>query len=286
MNIINDNQRYLIINADDFGMCHAFNDAIIQMHQDGIVTSASLMCVCPWYTEATEYALQSQMDIGVHVTLNSEWSSYRWRSLSPSATLLDAAGYLPNTIEAVTAQAQPSDVLAEVHAQINKIQHSLIQFTHMDSHMGTLNFLPGRHKPWMMEEILDICAQHRIPFRLPAKLYPRQMPDEILPIYHHLVDYAQQLHLPMVDHIAEYPFDLLDGETYHSFQHTIIDILRNLRPGVTELCLHPSVESDEIKAITPRWHKRVMEYRVFYEDAVQKTLDTEGIQLIPWSTLQ
>lgn len=65
--------KYLIINADDFGMCHAHNVATEELFKCGGISSATIMTPCPAATEATEFAKANpELSIGVHLTTTSE----------------------------------------------------------------------------------------------------------------------------------------------------------------------------------------------------------------------
>ena len=50
--------RLLIINPDDFGICNAINEAIIQSLKEGVVRSTSLMVPCPWANHAIRFLTQ------------------------------------------------------------------------------------------------------------------------------------------------------------------------------------------------------------------------------------
>ena len=79
--------KRLIVQADDFGMCHAVNQGIAQSFQSGILTQASAMAPCPWIPEAAALAKQLKIPIGAHGTLTCEWDHLRWRPLTPGASL-------------------------------------------------------------------------------------------------------------------------------------------------------------------------------------------------------
>ena len=78
--------RLLLVNADDFGMCHAVTAAIIRTLQDGIVTSCSIMVPCPWSLHALTW-LQAvpTIPVGVHLTAISEQPTYRCSGLERAA---------------------------------------------------------------------------------------------------------------------------------------------------------------------------------------------------------
>ena len=71
------NAKLLIVHADDMGLSQATNSAVIQAFQKEGITSGSIMVPCPWFPEIAEFAKNnSQLDIGLHLTLTSEWDSY------------------------------------------------------------------------------------------------------------------------------------------------------------------------------------------------------------------
>src|SRR5579885_884843 len=90
--------RVLILNADDFGMCHDENEATIAGLTHGLFTSSTILVTCPWFEEAAEFARGNpSADLGVHLTLTSEWERYKWgpvlgREAAPS--LCDTRGHL------------------------------------------------------------------------------------------------------------------------------------------------------------------------------------------------
>ncbi|HYA44617.1 MAG TPA: ChbG/HpnK family deacetylase, partial [Acidimicrobiales bacterium] len=74
-----DHARVLIVNADDFGMCHDENEATIEGLTRGPFTSSTILVTCPWFEEAADFARNRVgADLGVHLTLTSEWERYKW----------------------------------------------------------------------------------------------------------------------------------------------------------------------------------------------------------------
>src|SRR5512147_1540080 len=129
--------RLLIIHSDDLGMSHSVNMAVFQALQKGWISSASIMVPCPWFNEVAEFARQNpQLDLGLHLTLTSEWKSYRWgpASTNPVPTLVDSHHYLPHATAALK-MANPADVDQELRAQIDKARAAGVNFNHLDSYM-------------------------------------------------------------------------------------------------------------------------------------------------------
>src|SRR5680860_731338 len=132
--------RLLIINADDFGMCHAINEAILRTLNEGIVSSTSLMAPCPWAPHAMQM-LKENPDIpfGVHLTLINDFSRYRWGPLTSrgeAPSLIDETGYFYryDRIPEFLAQANLDEVAAEFKAQITAVQAAQLEPTHLDWH--------------------------------------------------------------------------------------------------------------------------------------------------------
>jgi chitin disaccharide deacetylase len=280
--------RYLMINADDFGMCHAMNEATIGLLEDDLITSATLMPPCPWFTEAVTYAKEHpEKCIGLHLTLTSEWEQYRWGSLTHN-TSLTVNGYFPKSSLEVEQKALPNEVEEELRAQLALTNAYGLTPSHLDNHMGSLygwhgvqSFLPLAFK---------LCAELKVPFRLPKKSLPGdavtdQLPREILAKLSEAVALATSLGVPLADYMVSWPFVTLPGETYERFRNSVCQRLESLPDGVSELILHPAFESEEIKAINPHWEKRVWEERLCHDAKFIDTVERLGFKRITWRDL-
>src|ERR1700733_13450642 len=82
--------KLLIVHADDLAVAHSVDAASFDALDKNAVTSASIMVPCPWLTEVAAYAkAHPEADLGLHLTLTSEWQTFRWgptasRALVPS----------------------------------------------------------------------------------------------------------------------------------------------------------------------------------------------------------
>ena len=280
--------RLLIINADDFGMCHSFNKGIQQLLSEQVISSATLMMPCPWVREAALWsAAHPQYDIGVHLTLTSEWEFYRWGPVNrngETASLVTAEGYFPADCKSVELNADTDQVKAELIRQIEFAKQLGVDPTHLDNHMGSVyGRETGRH---FLDTVLDLCAHYRLPFRLPRSTFGVDIPPEMEHMAAALAQLADERGVLILDYLLGLPFQTETPQTYAEVRADMADLLRNLRPGVTEIIIHPSQATDELKAIMPVWERRAMEFELFRDPAIQHILQKENIQLIHWKDLR
>src|SRR5678816_3599026 len=157
--------KLLIVHADDLGMAHSVNAATIKAFESGLVTSGSIMVPCPWLSEIAAFARANpQADLGLHLTLTSEWTNFRWGPVTPKdrvSSLLDKDGYFYLTESDAAAHADPKQVEIEILAQIEKARALGIQPTHLDSHMGTLY-----QNKALFETFLRVARNYKLPVRV------------------------------------------------------------------------------------------------------------------------
>ncbi len=138
--------RFVIIHADDMGLSHSTNAAVIEAFENNAINSGSVMVPCPWFPEIAEYVKENpDLDVGVHLTLTSEWKYFKWGSVLPRSevpSLLDENGYFYANTGEFAANAKPDEVEKEIRAQIDRAIAFGISPTHIDSHMGTMFVSP------------------------------------------------------------------------------------------------------------------------------------------------
>ncbi len=135
-------ERRLVIHADDLGMSHSVNRASFEALEKGWVTSASILVPCPWFPEVARWARDHpEADLGIHLALNSEWTTLRWGPLSSRdkvRSLIDEDGYFPLLETAVAQRARPDEAERELRAQVERARAAGVPITHLDSHMAAL----------------------------------------------------------------------------------------------------------------------------------------------------
>jgi len=264
--------RLLIINADDFGMCHAENIATIQGLAQGAFCSATVMVPCPWFEEVVAFARRAPTaDLGVHITHTSEWATYKWGPVSDAVpSMVDAAGYFYSETEAVYARAQLDDVARETRAQIERALAAGIDVTHLDSHMGTMQLDLRYHSLYV-----QLAAEYRLPIRMVSRTALRGMGMESV------IDLADRLGVMAPDHFW-YGGPAAVDETPAYWEQ----MLRNLKPGVTELYIHAAVDAPEMRAISDAWTQRDADFRFFTAPATRALLRDLGIQPVGYRALR
>ena len=264
--------KLLIVHADDLGMAHSVNAATIKAFETGLVNSGSIMVPCPWLSEIATYARANpQADLGLHLTLTSEWTSFRWGPVSSRdrvSSLLDKDGYFYLTESDAAAHADPKQVEIEITAQIERARALGIQPTHLDSHMGTLY-----QNKALFEVFLRVARNQKLPVRVARAWFGRAdfLPSTLSPndVYIDRILDINQTVAPQ------------DWASFYS------DALRKLEPGVTEVVIHLAYDDAEMRAATinhPDWGAawRQRDFDFFTSDAFRKILQENQLKLITW----
>lgn len=264
--------KLLIVHADDLGMTHSVNAATIKAFETGLVNSGSIMVPCPWLSEIAAFARANpQADLGLHLTLTSEWTSFRWGPVSSRdkvSSLLDKDGYFRLTESDAAAQADPKQVEMEITAQIERARALGIQPTHLDSHMGTLY-----QNKALFEVFLRVARSQKLPVRVAKTWFGR---TDFLPSTLTADDVYIDRILDINQTVAPQ-----DWATFYS------DALRKLEPGVTEVVIHLAYDDAEMRAATvnhPDWGAawRQRDFEFFTSDTFRKILQENNIKLITW----
>ena len=257
--------RLLIINCDDLGSSHAANVGVYESLREGVATSATLMVPCPWAREAA--ARYRGEDVGVHLTLNSEWDLYRWGPITHAPSLLDGDGGFPRTVEDVWDHADLDEVRRELRAQIERAILWGFDVSHLDSHMGTLQL-----KPEFFDAYLEMAVDFRLPMRLSGASSERSVGFPFRRL-------AAEEGVLFPDHFLH-----VRGM---GSRRVIEKALFDLRPGVTEVYLHPAVDTDELRALAPDWATRVDDHQYLVHDGSLRTmLKRAGVQLIGYREIR
>ncbi len=267
--------KVLIINGDDVGMSHASVVAAIDAMENGLMTSGTIMVPCPWFLEIANYAkAHPRADFGLHLTHTSEWKHYKWgpvASKSDVPGLVDSQGYLWPDILHVYQNATPEQAYIEARAQVVKALAAGIDVTHLDSHMGTLQYDLRFYEAYrrLAREFdlpLRMASQEVLAARGGAGLRKQLEEDGILCPDYLIHDMRKK------------------GEAIDVYWKRI---LRELKPGVTELYIHAALAGEEMKHITNSWEERAAEHRLFTSDPeIRQIIESQGIKRIGFRALR
>jgi len=266
--------KLLIIHADDLGVAHSVNAASLEALDKGIISSVSAMVPTPWITEVASYAkTHPNADIGLHLTITSEWETYRWGSVAPAdkvPSLLDPDGTFPRDVAKVAATAKPAEVERELRAQVDRAIAIGIRPTHLDSHMGALFSTPD-----LIATYVKVARDYRLPF-LALRGDPRTKPQPPLSENDVLID-------AVIIASPEVPRD--------KWKEFYLNALTSLKPGVTELIVHFGRDDSELQAVTVNHEPygsawRQQDTNVLSSPEFRKALKDNKIIVVTWKDLQ
>jgi predicted glycoside hydrolase/deacetylase ChbG (UPF0249 family) len=264
--------KLLIIHADDLGMARSVNAASVKALEAGAINSASIMVPCPWFPEIAAYArTHPEADLGLHLTLTSEWKHYRWGpvlSKDRVTTLLDRDSYLHLTEAEAAARADLREVEAEIRAQVARAKEFGIQPTHLDSHMGTLY-----QNRALFELLLRVGRDNKLPVMISREWFDRAQylssiigPDDVV-----------------IDRVVS----IEPSVPAQKWEDFYAGAIKSLQPGVTEMIVHLAYDDEEMRAATvdhPDWGAgwRQRDFDVFMSEKFRRLIRENNIKLITW----
>ncbi|GAB3694872.1 carbohydrate deacetylase [Spirosoma flavus] len=259
----------LIVRGDDMGYSHAGNEALLKCYKEGIETSIEVLVPSPWFPEAVTYLEQiPNVDVGLHLTLTSEWDNIKWRPLSDCPSLRDADGYFypmlyPNKNypkrSVVENDWKLADVEKEFRAQIELAIKKIPRISHFSGHMGCTSFDND-----VKALVKKLAQDYKIPF------------------------YDTNLQDAGVSRASYVGAHVTSQEKIDSF----IKMLESLEPGKTYLFVdHPGFDTPEVQAIHHIGYENVAQDRQGVTDAwtnaqVKAVIKEKGIQLIGYNKIR
>ena len=275
-----DGKKHLIVHADDAGMCHSANIATIEAMEKGLVSSASVMIPCPWVQEFTEWArTHPEKDVGLHLTLTSEWRYYRWRPVAPQDKvrgLLDKEGYMWRDVRSTAMNAKPGEIETELRAQIERASQYGVRFTHLDSHMGTLFARPD-----YFEIYVKLADEYGVPCMLPRPNEANAADLKGYPITPEMLREKEQAGFKMLDRLILG----VPGRTPAERRESYLKLIGDLKPGVTKLIVHLAKDDPEIRAITNSWEQRWGDFLFWTSDDARRALEKHNVELYTYRRL-
>ncbi len=267
--------KLLIIHADDLAVAHSEDIASFDALDKHAATSASIMVPCPWLTEVADYAKSHPgSDLGLHLTLTSEWKTYRWgpvESKDKVPSLLDPSGYLWPDSEPAVQHIKADEAEREIRAQVEHAIAMGIHPTHLDSHMGVLF-----SRPDLVALYVKVAHEYKLPFL--GMLGPNAPP-------------AMRAAFSDKDILVDSVVIAGPNVPAADWRRFYLDAIKNLKPGLTEFIVHLAHDDAELQAITvdhpdygAAWRQR--DYDVITSADFKKALDDNHVILVHWSDLK
>ena len=265
--------KLLILHADDLGVSHSVNLASFEALDKGVISSASIMMPTPWVTEVAAYAKSHpNADLGLHLTLTSEWDTYRWGSVESKdkvPSLHDSTGTFPSDVPPVATRAKPSEVALELRAQIDRALALGIRPTHLDSHMGALFATPE-----LIATYMKVAREYRLPF-LALRVSP----------------FGPQMPLSEKDIVLDAVIVAGPDVPRDKWKEFYVNAIANLKPGLTEIIVHLGRDDAELQAVMVNhepygsvWRQR--DFDVVNSAEFKQALQDNGVRLVTWKDLQ
>ena len=268
--------RLLIVHADDIGLAQSVNNATIEGFENGGITSGSIMVPCPWFIDFAEYYKNNpDLDVGIHITLTSEWDTYKFGGVSPATkipSLLDKNGYFYPTVEEVEQFADPEEAELEIRAQIDKAIAYGIKPTHLDTHMGSV-----LAKPEIIQIYMKLGKEYNIPVLVPRMLL-MAMPEDIR-------DQVKKEYV-LVDNL--FMLDVEGPEA--SWEEEYAAMIGKVGPGLNLLIVHLAHNNEEMQAVTVNhpafgasWREKDLKY--VQSQTFRDLLKENEIHLVTWKEI-
>lgn len=261
--------RLLIVNADDFGMCQAVNEAVMAALPAGLLRSTTLMVPCPWSRQAMRLlAEHPEFPFGVHLTVISDWMDYRWgpvtpREKVPSLIRADGSFYNFDQMRHFLAQVDLGQLEMEFRAQIEAVLDFGLRPTHLDWHCLRLDGWDA-----VSEVMLGLAREYGLAMRVVVR-------SQIASV--------RSLGLPTNDSgfLDSYQLDLTGKQAHY------VELLRRLPPGLSKWAIHPGFNYPELLAIESEGHHmRQSDFDFLVSQQGRDVIAEEGIILLDYRPLQ
>jgi hypothetical protein len=264
----------LIVHADDVGMALSVNRAVFAALERGTVSSMSVMVPGPAFDDAVARILAHPgVDVGVHLTLTSEWAGVRWGPVLPREqvpSLVDASGKFRQVWDPI--QVKPAEVELELRAQIKRARDAGLPISHLDVHQFVLY-----HSGRVLAEILARISRDE---DLPVLLARHGLPgsEEVA---------AALPGTRMLDNLQTIGPAEPPGRWMRYYEM----LVRDLPPGVSEVIVHPGYDDSELRAATAgadawgaAWRQRELD--VLMSDQFRQLLEEHHVLLVQWHGLK
>jgi chitin disaccharide deacetylase len=275
--------RVVIIHTDDIGLTQASVSAAKDLWAFGVITSSAVMVPCPWFPLTAQLCRETpQIDMGVHITLTSEWDEMRWGPIStrdPASGLMDSEGYFYRSTHEAREHANIDAAAREMTMQVERALAAGIDVTHIDTHMGTV----------ISQQLLPVYAQVALRFRIPAFI-PRYSEQSLRAkgygaeesvFFARATQMFESAGLPLIDDMIGMPLDKPANRLAQL--HAALD---SVPAGITHFIIHPSHDTPEARATNPDLASRAGDYETLMDERTRAHIKASGLHTIGYRALR
>ncbi|UKJ07391.1 polysaccharide deacetylase family protein [Solitalea lacus] len=314
----NKGDRVIILHVDDVGMSYDSNQGAIESIENGVANSLSVMMPCPWVSPIVKYIKEHpEVDAGLHITLTSEWNTYRWGPLAGREAvpgLVDNEGCMWKDVNLVRKSASANEVEREIKAQIKRAKMMGFKPTHLDSHMGTVFskpgylikyikigkkehipiMFPGGHNTMLLEQVKmhDLSGLKNVKVNLQDDLYAEKL-TQMMRLARTLGKKVWNAGLPVLDDLHgmsqewDFPVDLenTDANLRAWFSAKYQESLSQIKPGITMVIMHCSKTTEVFKEFSGSGNRRKGDMLTMTDPAFRQFLKDQGFILTTWKEL-
>lgn len=272
------NTKLLIIHGDDVGVSHSQNSATIKAMEEGSVNSASIMVPCPWFPEIADYVKKHPgVDLGLHLTLTSEWKLYKWGPVSPRSevpSLVDNNGFFYDNVLDLIKNAKVDEVEKELRAQIDRAIAFGIIPTHFDGHMGA-----AFSNPEYLKVYIKLSREYKVPVLLNHQAFKIMFNLDLNTL------------ITDKDVVTDGIFMASEEDFKKGMKNFYPGVFKAIQPGLNVLLLHAAYDNDEMQAVTidrpafgAAW--RQADFDFFTSPECKTLIKENNIQLITWKEIR
>ena len=289
--------RRLVINADDFGLTSGVNRAIVEAHEGGIVTSATLMANGSAFEEAVSLAqTRPRLGVGCHVVLVDGVPLVRQTAtdslLDPRSRTAGSPRFRERIGKfaalALLGRLAPEEIEAEVTAQIGKLQSSGIAVTHLDSHKHTHMF-PSVFRPLLRAAQARGVRAVRNPFERVRSSQLAVRPD----LWRRWTEVGilRSLAKQFREAVRQADMTTPDGTfaivaTGSLEERLLRRMIEHLPEGTWELVCHPGYNDADLQNVRTRLREsREQELRILTSQSTRDLLAANGVEVISYRDL-
>jgi len=269
--------KWFIINVDDLGMDYGGTEAFRQLINSGSVSSGSVMVPCPWFEQVKDlYKQNDRLNIGIHLTLTSEWSQYRWGPITTKnvgSGLIDGDGFFWKNRKLLRENINVKAAEVELIGQIDKALTAGLRPSHIDCHMG-IGFIPE-----LFEFYVELGNKYELPVLIPRKIEDvltlYKIDESYTPYYKKIINKLSENKYVMADNFRITPC-FGSNEALEGYKK----LITKAENGITFLSIHANTPGN-IQFIDPiKYQVRIDEYNIFKQYLNNEWMKSVGIKLI------